>query len=221
MVSHHRLFAVEEILSTMIRLGLLWIGLPVDEAWSAGLLRLLRELLPALALLQQAAPTPQRYVIEEILRTWADEEELDLILTLGGTFPAPGPSGLEIAPEATRSVLEREMPSLPETMRACALEESPEALLDRGVAGIRGRTLLINLPGDEALSLTFLASVYDVLGAIMARLRSQDAPVAAPLENGPDALNTATPAPSAGLDAAEFAAFRRSRGQVNFPKSQP
>ncbi|MEI2422153.1 hypothetical protein V6O07_17875, partial [Arthrospira platensis SPKY2] len=119
----------------------------MEEGWTAALLHLLREELPALVLLQEAAPAPQRYVIEERLRIWADEEELDLILTVGGTFPAPGPSGLEIAPEATRSVLEREMPSLPETMRASALDEFPLALLDRGVAGIRGRTLLLNLPG--------------------------------------------------------------------------
>lgn len=198
----------------LIRLGLLWIDQPVDEAWTAALLARLRESVPGLVLLLQTAPTPQRYVIEEILRIWADEEELDLILTLGGTFPAPGPSGLEIAPEATRSVIEREMPSLPETMRAYALEEFPEALLDRGVAGIRGRTLLINLPGEQALSLAFLTSIDDGLEAILARLlppeRSETPPLPGSVE---ESGRAGTSARSTGLDPAEFAAFRRNRRQ--------
>lgn len=75
---------------------------------------------------------------------WSDSGEVDLILTTGGTGLTPR----DVTPEATRAVLEREAQGLAEALRAEALLQFPRAALSRGVAGIRGRTLIINLPGS-------------------------------------------------------------------------
>jgi len=86
----------------------------------------------------------ERDEIVAILRRWADEERLDLVLTTGGTGFAPR----DVTPEATRQVIEREAPGLAEAMRAASLRVTPHAMLSRAVAGIRGRCLIVNLPGS-------------------------------------------------------------------------
>ena len=73
-----------------------------------------------------------------------DREAVDLILTTGGTGPAPR----DVTPEATLEVLDREMPGLSEVLRAEGIKHTHFAVLSRGRAGIRGRTLIINLPGS-------------------------------------------------------------------------
>lgn len=162
----------------------------------------------------------QRYLVEECLRNWSDEEELDLILTIGGAYPAPGPSADEIVPEATQSVIERQLPGLAETMRAVAQEETILALLDRGVAGIRGRTLIINLPAGEQSAVLFLDSVIDLLGPVILHLqRSSLAPRIEDelAQNDGDYLDEQAPSdaekPLTGLDADEFAAFLNRRDE--------
>ena len=74
----------------------------------------------------------------------ADQLGVDLILTTGGTGFAPR----DVTPEATRTVIEREAPGLAEAMRAASLRVTPHAMLSRGIAGIRGRALIVNLPGS-------------------------------------------------------------------------
>jgi molybdopterin adenylyltransferase len=86
----------------------------------------------------------ERENISRLLVHLADEEKVDLILTTGGT----GPSPRDITPEATRAVIEREMPGLAELMRWDGYQRTPFAVLSRGVAGIRGKTLIVNLPGS-------------------------------------------------------------------------
>ena len=83
-------------------------------------------------------------MIAALLRHWADEEDLALVLTTGGTGFAPR----DVTPEATRDVIEREAPGLVEAMRAASLQVTPHAMLSRAVAGIRGRTLIVNMPGS-------------------------------------------------------------------------
>ena len=80
------------------------------------------------------------------LVAWADADVSDLILTTGGT----GLSPRDVTPEATRSVIDREATGLAEFLRASAFPANPNAALSRGVAGLRGRTLIINLPGSVA-----------------------------------------------------------------------
>lgn len=82
--------------------------------------------------------------IRAALIEWSDEG-LDLVLTTGGT----GFSPRDWTPEATRSVIERETPGIPEAMRRAGQEKTPTAMLSRAAAGIRKRTLIVNLPGSE------------------------------------------------------------------------
>jgi len=92
----------------------------------------------------EAVVPDERPIIAGTLRVWADEVGLDLILTTGGTGFAPR----DVTPEATRAVMEREAPGLAEAMRAASLRVTPHAMLSRAAAGIRGRTLIVNLPGS-------------------------------------------------------------------------
>jgi molybdenum cofactor synthesis domain-containing protein len=78
------------------------------------------------------------------LARWADSGEVDVILTTGGT----GLTERDVTPEATRAVLERAAPGIAEALRASAAPAFPRAWLSRGIAGTRGKTLIVNLPGS-------------------------------------------------------------------------
>jgi molybdopterin adenylyltransferase len=86
----------------------------------------------------------ERELIEAILREWSDDKHLNLILTTGGTGMAPR----DVTPEATKAIIDREAPGIAEAMRAISLQHTPFGMLSRGVSGMRGRTLIINLPGS-------------------------------------------------------------------------
>jgi molybdenum cofactor synthesis domain-containing protein len=86
----------------------------------------------------------ERELISRTLVRWADREGLDLILTTGGTGLTPR----DVTPEATADVIHREVPGMAEAMRAKSLEKTPHAMLSRAVAGVRGRCLIVNLPGS-------------------------------------------------------------------------
>lgn len=85
-----------------------------------------------------------RASIEATLRHWADDLHLNLVLTTGGT----GLSPTDVTPEATLAVIERTVPGLAEAMRLESLRQTPMAMLTRAVAGCRGITLIVNLPGS-------------------------------------------------------------------------
>src|SRR4051794_14624177 len=85
-----------------------------------------------------------RELIESALRRLCDAEACDLVLTTGGTGFAPA----DVTPEATRAVIEREAPGIAEAMRAASRPHTPNWMLSRAVAGIRGRTLIVNFPGS-------------------------------------------------------------------------
>lgn len=82
--------------------------------------------------------------IKRALEKWCDDAHLDLILTTGGTGFAPR----DVTPEATRAALEKETPGLVQAMIAASLQKTPHGMLSRMAAGIRGRTLIVNLPGS-------------------------------------------------------------------------
>lgn len=86
----------------------------------------------------------ERENISRTLCILADEERCDLILTTGGT----GPALRDVTPEATREVIEKEMPGFGEAQRMLSFATVPTAILSRATAGVRGRTLIINLPGN-------------------------------------------------------------------------
>ena len=97
--------------------------------------------------------------IRELLAAWSDSAEIDVILTTGGTGFAPR----DVTPEATRAVIEREAPGLAEAMRLASLKVTPHAMLSRIVTGIRGKTLIINLPGSPKGAVENLQVVIPVL----------------------------------------------------------
>lgn len=209
-----------------MRTGLLHVP-TLDAELSAAVRALLARAGVGIVVMLESAVGSQRNWVAETLRSWCDEEELDLLLTLGGTFPAPGPSAAECVPEATLDVLDRLMPGIAETMRAEAAVDEPLALLDRGVVGIRSRTLIVNLP-EGAGALLFLAAVVDLLPSVVAHLQGDaaaprfaavGAASSAQTEEragAPDAADAGTSPPAAsGLDAAEFAAFLARRAGTN------
>jgi molybdopterin adenylyltransferase len=115
-----------------------------------------------------------RAQIEAALRRLADSEQCSLIVTTGGTGPAPR----DVTPEATRAVLERELPGFGEIMRMQSHARVPTAILSRATAGVRGRSLIINLPGrpraiGECLPLLApaIAECLDHIAAFRPKLR--------------------------------------------------
>jgi len=112
----------------------------------------------------------ERGVISAKLRNWADQG-LDLVLTTGGTGLAPR----DVTPEATRDVLDREAPGFAEAMRQHSLNITPLAMLSRGASGVRGRTLIINLPGSPKAVNECLEAIAPALPHALETLRGQAA----------------------------------------------
>lgn len=95
-------------------------------------------------IIEKLIATDDRIELEELLRRLAERDDIDLILTTGGTGFGPRDN----TPEATAAVIEREAPAIAEAMRRETAAKHPMAMLSRGVCGIRGKTLLINFPGS-------------------------------------------------------------------------
>ncbi len=97
--------------------------------------------------------------IVEVLSRLSDSGTIDLILTTGGT----GVSPRDVTPEATREVIERELPGMAEAMRAESLKKTPHAMISRAITGIRKRTLIVNLPGSPRAVRENLAVILPAL----------------------------------------------------------
>ena len=97
--------------------------------------------------------------IRDRLIQWADSNEFDVILTTGST----GFAQRDVAPEATKATIQKDAPGLTEYMRAESLKKTKHAMLSRAVAGIRGKTLIINLPGSPKGAVENLGFVFPVL----------------------------------------------------------
>ena len=100
-----------------------------------------------------------RAQIEARLRHWTDVERCELVLTSGGTGVAPG----DLTPEATRAVIEREVPGIAEAMRVASRPRTRHWMLSRAVAGIRGRSLIVNLPGSPQSIAEIGPSISDAI----------------------------------------------------------
>lgn len=99
-------------------------------------------------------------VLRDTLILWVDSGDMDIILTTGGTGFAPR----DITPEATRTVVDKLAPGLAEAMRIASLQITPHAMLSRAIAGIRGRVLIVNLPGSPKAARENLQVILPVLG---------------------------------------------------------
>ncbi len=97
-----------------------------------------------------------RDMIVDRLTQWCDSESLDIIVTTGGT----GLSPRDVTPEATMDVIEKRVPGMEEVMRMKSLSKTPHAMISRAVVGVRGKSLIVNLPGSPS-------GVKDCLGAVM------------------------------------------------------
>jgi molybdenum cofactor biosynthesis protein B len=95
--------------------------------------------------------------------------EAAVVLTTGGTGVAPR----DVTPEATRSVIERDVPGIAEALRAGSIAKTPHGLLSRGVAGVRGRTLVVNLPGSTGGCRDGFAMLRPALGHALSLLRDE------------------------------------------------
>ena len=108
--------------------------------------------------------------IEATLVEWADSGEIDVILTTGGT----GFSSRDVTPEATANVIDRDTPGLAEAMRAASMKITPHAMLSRATAGIRGKTLIINLPGSPKAAIENLDVIIPVILHAVQLLREDE-----------------------------------------------
>ena len=111
--------------------------------------------------------------IRAALLDLADKQGVDLVLTTGGTGPAPR----DVTPEATRAIIEREMPGLAELMRLEGYRKyTPFAVLSRAVAGIRGKTLIVNLPGNPQAVRESMGILGPLLPAAVALVKGEAPP---------------------------------------------
>jgi molybdopterin adenylyltransferase len=110
-------------------------------------------------LVERALVPDETARIASVVAAWADGDRADLILTTGGTGLAPR----DVTPEATRAVLDKEAPGIAEALRMTAYRGFPRAALSRGVAGVRGRALIVNLPGSTGGVKDGLAVLNDIV----------------------------------------------------------
>ncbi len=125
------------------------------------------------------------------LTEWADSGRFDLILTTGGTGVAPR----DVTPEATMQVLHRLIPGIGEVMRARSMQHTPNSMLSRAVAGIRGGCLIINLPGSPKGAVECLEAVWDAVPHGVAKIQGD------PSECGPSAVSASSPVPAVSFVA--------------------
>ena len=112
----------------------------------------------------------ERIEIETRLRSLADETGVDLVITTGGTGPAPR----DVTPEATLAVIDREMPGLAELLRFEGYRRTPLAVISRGISGIRGGTLIVNLPGNPKAVQEGMETLAPILPHTIRMLRGVD-----------------------------------------------
>jgi molybdopterin adenylyltransferase len=130
----------------------------------------LRELLNAEAVFVSVIVPDEQELISATLRKFADALECDLVITTGGT----GISARDVTPEATRAILERELPGFGEMMRAQSFAKVRTALLSRATAGTRGQTLIVNLPGKPSAVRECLEILAPAIREGVAHLRGDD-----------------------------------------------
>lgn len=134
--------------------------------------RVLREMVAAWAsgqVVETLLLPDERPRLEQELVRLADSGRCDLVLTSGGTGLAPR----DVTPEATLTVCDRLIPGLAELMRAATLSKTPQAALSRGVTGLRGQCLIVNLPGSPKGSRECLEAIQDLLPHAVAIARGE------------------------------------------------
>ena len=134
---------------------------------------LIKEMVAALGMIpaKYVIVPDDRHRISDTLSEWADSGEVDLILTTGGTGLGPR----DITPEATLSVIERQVPGIPEVMRMASLEKTPMGMISRQVAGTKGSCLIVNLPGSPKAVRECFDAISPVLSHALTLLKGDTA----------------------------------------------
>ena len=131
----------------------------------------IREILPSLdarIVNYEIVPDEKELIVEKLIK-WADEYNLDVLITTGGTGLTPR----DVTPEATLTVVDRIIPGFAEAMRAESLKKTPMAMLSRAVVGTRGKCLIINLPGSPKAVRECLEVVLPALPHAVETLKGQ------------------------------------------------
>jgi len=110
-------------------------------------------------------------IIADAMKRAIDEEGMDMVVTTGGT----GLSARDVTPEATRSVIERDLPGFAEVMRLESYRITPRAIISRAVCGIRRKSIIINLPGSEKAAVECLGFVIGAIPHALAKLKGDAA----------------------------------------------
>ncbi len=105
--------------------------------------------------------------IQKAIMEWADQKQVDLILTTGGTGVHPR----DVTPEATRPLLDKEIPGMAEAMRSASMAKTPHAMLSRGLAGVRKKTLVVNLPGSPKAVRENLSIILPAIAHAMEKIQ--------------------------------------------------
>lgn len=121
-------------------------------------------------MVHEIIPDEQK-IIEEKLKEYADRLRVDLIVTTGGT----GVSPRDNTPEATRNVMEKEIPGLAEIMRAEGCKKTIRAAISRGLVGIRGRSLIVNLPGSPKGVVEGLGVILSTIPHVLEKMQGDEA----------------------------------------------
>ncbi len=156
-------------------------GEAVDTAGPA-VARLLQSTIGARVVHHEILPDEQPRIAGKLIH-YSDIEPVDMIVTVGGTGPAPR----DVTPEATRDVIDRTMPGFGEAMRLASLQKTPTAMLSRGISGIRKATFIVNLPGSERGAVENLAAILPAIphGVRLVRGHAPDCDCCAPLKKAP------------------------------------
>ncbi len=157
-----------------------------EDTAGPAVVRLLQESLKAHLYRHEILPDDHQQIRARLMH-YSDGHSIDLIVTVGGT----GFSPRDVAPEATREVVQRLTPGLDEAMRVASMARTPHAMLSRSVSGIRGSTLIINLPGSLRASRENLHVILPALGHGLAKLRGDQSDCGRPITGRPDAGDAA------------------------------
>lgn len=133
------------------------------------------------AVVNRAVVPDDRGRIAEVLSAWADRDRLSLVVTSGGTGLAPS----DLTPQATKDVIDYEVPGMAEAMRAAGMKMTPHAMISRAVVGVRGGCLIINLPGSPGGVKDNLSALLPALDHAIAKLGGDPSDCAPPLAADP------------------------------------